>query len=643
MEPKRTGKTVVPGAVTGRTLVPGQGPGLDQMLEVVTNAPDPAAPQAFLLVISGSEPGRLHVLDRPELLIGRSKYASIQINERAISQQHAKLVRMGDHHRLFDLGSTNGTFVNDQRIEQVDLRIGDVVRLGETTFTYMTSSGGDPSQTDATMALPAAGQGGQAHGPSTAGPIVRRGPVSPARPSVPHPAQVIEAPPYDDDGTDFIAMLMKVLAFFNRYWLSILILTVLGTAAGIASYKVVKPPATAEFEINLIPNPTDNPVAHGKRSNFEFFRAAKSSFTRPALIADTLQQLGETEVTPARIRAVQKRLSFNQARGSQITYAGTFEAPSAQDAIDYLKVHLKLFLESEIDKALKVLLVEVQTLQQQLEDAENELEATEQAVLAFKQEHTEGLPEQGQELMQRYIELGSERGRAASEVARASAALSMSKRRLKSESPLIESRIEMARPYEDAIADIKKQLATAKATGKGAQHPDVIALKTQLKKFEGLRDDVMANGTTEIIKSKNPVYADARRTLGDAEMAYKIAQAEMGRLTNDYKKAQSIVAELPRLQAEYSELTRDYEATKTIHDNLFQKLTESQIQLEMERASTSARYDLITPPNVKPISPIKEMAKRGFVLGVLGFILGVGLGLLRDLRRLIHARMAQLG
>ncbi len=88
MEYGRTGKTVIPGAV-------GVG-GLDQMLDaVVVGAPDPAASNAFLLVLSGTDPGRLHVLDRPEMVIGRSRYADIHISERALSQQHSPFRSIG--------------------------------------------------------------------------------------------------------------------------------------------------------------------------------------------------------------------------------------------------------------------------------------------------------------------------------------------------------------------------------------------------------------------------------------------------------------------------------------------------------------------------------------------------------------------
>jgi uncharacterized protein involved in exopolysaccharide biosynthesis len=168
-----------------------------------------------------------------------------------------------------------------------------------------------------------------------------------------------------------------------------------------------------------------------------------------------------------------------------------------------------------------------------------------------------------------------------------------------------------------------------------------VGLKQQLESLTNLRDDVLENGNTKIVRSKNPIYENARRAVDDAQAAYKIASAELGRLTHDIKDTERIVTELPRLQQEYSELTRSYEATKAIHDNLFEKLTSSRIQLEMERASASARYDVITPPNVQPTSPIKTMAVRGFAAGILGFIFGIALGLIRDLRRLMAARMAQ--
>ncbi len=648
MDHNRTGRTVVPGAIiTGRTIQPGGAsgePGLDKMLEVVASSPEPSLAQCFLLVVTGAEPGRLYQLDRPEMLIGRSKYADIRVNERSMSQQHAKLVRWGDHHRIYDLGSTNGTVVNDQRIDEVELRPGDTVRTGETVFTYM--GGSVQPSTDHTLAVPSHStvrtRPPTASNTSTA--LARRG-----TPNVPMvggqaAARVFEVPvqriPRVEEGPDLLAQLLRLIAFFQRYWLQIFICMVLGGGAGFAAYKLVKPPAKAEFELSLVPQATDNPLEQMRRMNFEFFRAAQQNFVRPSLILATLRELGEEDVPEERVRQIQKQLEFQ--RTGEFSYQGTFSAPSSDEAIQFLEVHLRLYLDTEVEKALKALLLEVGTLEQRLEETEEQITATEQALLAFRKEHSDGLPEQAQELYSDLIALGSERGRAASEVARASAEVRLSRQRLKSESPIIESRLESARPYENTIADVKRQLAEKKAEGKGNQHPEIVALKEQLKTLEDLRDDVLQNGTTadRVVKAKNPLYKDARLMADAAEAANAVATSELSRLTNEYERTRAIVAKLPELQAEYTELLRSYDATKKVHDGLFEKLNISRTQLDMERASVTGRFDIITPPNVVLTPWIKQLVIRVGAGLIAGFMLGVFLGVLRDLRRVIAARLA---
>lgn len=634
---------MVPGAIiTGRTAAPGE-PGLDKMLEVVASSPEPSLAQCFLLVVTGSEPGRLYQLDRPEMLIGRSKYADIRINERSMSQQHAKLVRWGDHHRIYDLGSTNGTVVNDARIDEVELRPGDTVRTGETVFTYM--GGSVQPNTDHTMAVPSHStvrtRPATASNTSTA--LARRGGSAPMVPGQNAP-RVFEVPvqriPRVEEQADLLGQLLKLIDFFRRYWLQVMICTMLGGAAGTAAYKLVKPPAKAEFELSLVPQATDNPLEQMRRLNFEFFRAAQQNFVRPSLILATLRELGEEDVPEDRVRQIQRQLEFQ--RTGEFSYQGTFSAPNSDEAIQFLEVHLRLYLDTEVEKALKALLLEVETLEVRLGETEDQITATEQALLAFRKEHSDGLPEQAQELYSDLIALGSERGRAASEVARTSADVRLSRNRLKSESPIIESRLESARPYENTIADLKRQLAAAKASGKGNQHPEVVDLKSQLTQLEDLRDDVMQNGTaaSNVVKAKNPLYKDARLMADAAEASHAVATSELSRLTNDYERTREIVAKLPELQSEYTELLRSYEATKKVHDGLFEKLNGSRTQLDMERASVTGRFDIIEPPNVVTNNWIKGLIVRVGAGLVAGFMFGIFIGVLRDLRRIISARLA---
>jgi len=72
-----------------------------------------------------------------ELTIGRSAESGLVISDDRVSSEHAKIVRANGDYWLLDLGSSNGTFVNEQRVPDVHLlRHGDVIALGATTLTF---------------------------------------------------------------------------------------------------------------------------------------------------------------------------------------------------------------------------------------------------------------------------------------------------------------------------------------------------------------------------------------------------------------------------------------------------------------------------------------------------------------------------
>jgi predicted component of type VI protein secretion system len=81
---------------------------------------------------SGPTPGATYPLEGDQLIIGRDASNGVAINDAEISRKHARLTFQGGKYVLEDLGSTNGTFVNGQRlISATVLKSGDVVSLGE--------------------------------------------------------------------------------------------------------------------------------------------------------------------------------------------------------------------------------------------------------------------------------------------------------------------------------------------------------------------------------------------------------------------------------------------------------------------------------------------------------------------------------
>ncbi|HUW36361.1 MAG TPA: FHA domain-containing protein [Rhodocyclaceae bacterium] len=79
-------------------------------------------------------------LDRERTTIGRKPHNDIQIDNLAISGEHAVIVTLLDDSFLEDLNSTNGTYVNGQSIKKHFLQNGDVIELGKYRLKYFNDA-----------------------------------------------------------------------------------------------------------------------------------------------------------------------------------------------------------------------------------------------------------------------------------------------------------------------------------------------------------------------------------------------------------------------------------------------------------------------------------------------------------------------
>lgn len=91
---------------------------------------------ASLFVIQGRDQGRRYELEAPAVNLGRDTSNTVQLHDTEVSRRHAELRREADQFWLVDLGSSNGTFVNSQRVQRHALRSGDRVQLGRTMMIF---------------------------------------------------------------------------------------------------------------------------------------------------------------------------------------------------------------------------------------------------------------------------------------------------------------------------------------------------------------------------------------------------------------------------------------------------------------------------------------------------------------------------
>jgi len=69
--------------------------------------------------------------DKDELSIGRNPANDIPIENLAVSDRHARILRGADGYVLQDLDSTNGSFVNEKKVSQVVLQENDAITIGK--------------------------------------------------------------------------------------------------------------------------------------------------------------------------------------------------------------------------------------------------------------------------------------------------------------------------------------------------------------------------------------------------------------------------------------------------------------------------------------------------------------------------------
>jgi serine/threonine protein kinase len=87
----------------------------------------------WLHVVAGPNQGRhFEVSDAFTTLLGRSRHVTAQIADTGVSRVHCEVEIRNQRILLTDLDSAGGTFVNDRRVSEYELKVGDVVRLGNT-------------------------------------------------------------------------------------------------------------------------------------------------------------------------------------------------------------------------------------------------------------------------------------------------------------------------------------------------------------------------------------------------------------------------------------------------------------------------------------------------------------------------------
>jgi pSer/pThr/pTyr-binding forkhead associated (FHA) protein len=633
---------------------------IEKQLDLVITQAGQRKNKAALMVSTGEAAGTVFPITEASVLIGRSLDAQVSINEQAISYEHARLEQSAGKFTLRDLGSTNGTYVNGERIEDaVALAGGDSIRMGSTTFTFVTQPAGSPKGTvkltDPNPELPVAPQRLRApepHGVSSVSSVA----MTPASESQ-HTDSV--------SLTDVVRTVKTYWVYVRRYGWIVATCMCLGIAAGIVQVWLRPPPGSAWFEMTLAPGARE-PEENGP----QFFVGAESTFRSLPLIKKTLSELGVANVSDATASDVQTALSFERVGyNNSRVYRGEYEDATAEIAVTFLKKHVDVYIESELDKVLKVLRADVAFDREQEEQADRRVAEARNKLVEFSDEHPEAVPKDAKLPDQPRLRLAP-----GASPERIRQGIASTERALKAAYASIQSK--KTRPYLEQAAAAETKIAEARARGLRDQHPEIRGLMALQATMRAKANAIMAAEPSPSEKSLDPKVARLEEDLKDlqarlgrepagasasgtppAAVAVSPAASTLGAtpaaLAPSTVKIAPIAASavtevsgmdvaagesLSQLKIYYGELAREYERAKTEHEALMKKRETTDRQLERERTSAEARYGIITPPTPAKKSTARAMMKRGGLGGMVGLGLAMIAAACLELRRILIAR-----
>jgi diguanylate cyclase (GGDEF)-like protein len=94
-----------------------------------------------LIYPPGPDMGKRFPMETDEIVVGRGSDCDIQIDRDSVSRRHARFCRTDHGWDVEDLGSTNGSYINDMPIDRSPLRDADFVKVGAAIFKFLSGTG----------------------------------------------------------------------------------------------------------------------------------------------------------------------------------------------------------------------------------------------------------------------------------------------------------------------------------------------------------------------------------------------------------------------------------------------------------------------------------------------------------------------
>lgn len=383
---------------------------------------------------------------------------------------------------------------------------------------------------------------------------------------------------------------------------------------------------------------------------------SRTLLSRPNLekmmrMADLDLQIRSDEESEAFLESLRARISLTGERGNASLYSVRYQDPDRETAKRIVQALITVFIESTLGDKREDSTDAQSFLDQQIADYEQRLIEAESRLADFKQRYVGTLPGeaggyyerlQGEKIKLRDAELElNEMENRRNEL----------RRQLEGEEPVLLSdyvaTTGVSSPLDARIQALQVSLDSllAKYT---ERHPEVRQLRSLIESLEEERDaEITAAITGETPNystlGNSPLYEGMRTMLAETEGEVASLQTRVEEYARRVKDLGDRVNNIPVIEAELTQLTRDYSVIQQQHSTLLARREAAMISQRVEQNANDVTFRVVDPPFVPiaPSEPNKFLLNAAVLFASLGG--GIGIALLFSVLRPVISNQYTLG
>jgi len=200
-----------------------------------------------------------------------------------------------------------------------------------------------------------------------------------------------------------------------------------------------------------------------------------------------------------------------------------------------------------------------------------------------------------------------------------------------------------AGPARARLQAIQGQLADARSRGYTDNHPDVVALKSQLASaLAAARGEPLTGGSAGGAGVPNPLYLSLQSMMADKQAAVAALKMRKAQLQGDLDQLNAKLAGDPEVAAEQGQIDRQYDSLKQQYDQLLAQRGQVALHGEAQSQTDTAKFNVIDPPTAPraPVAPNRFLLLTGVLIAALAA--GIGAAFLMGQLRATFPTQARL-